>query len=93
MDDEKFIIEYMDKHREIVHTGRDRLRRPKILQWRVKYKGFPKKEWPDASKFLHSIPDDWLEYKRKHDIDVGIKDVKSVFLSWRIQCLSSPSSC
>ena len=91
MDDEKFIIEYIDNHREIVNTGRDRLRRPNILQWRVKYRGFPKREWHDACEFLHSIPDDWLEYIWKHDVDVGIKDVKSVFLSWRIQRLFSSS--
>ena len=58
MDNEKFIIKYIDNHREIVNTGRTRLRRPKILRWPFKYRGFMKKEWHDASELLHSIPDD-----------------------------------
>ena len=92
MDDEKFIIEYTDKHREIVNTGRYRLQRPRILQWRVQYKGFLKKEWDHVSEFWHSLPDDWLEYDRKHNMDVGTKDVKSVGVRWRIQRLMCPSS-
>ena len=95
MDSEKFIIEKILKHQEFANRGRDKRTRPKILKWLVKYKGYPKPEWHEASQFLQDINEDWLKYCRRHRLDVGIWDVSHVmasvhsfFLSWRRQCSS-----
>ena len=95
MDSEKFIIETILKHQEFANRGRDKRTRPKILKLLVKYKGYPKLEWHEASEFLHDINEDWLKYCRRHRLDVGIRDVSHVmasvhssFLSWRRQCSS-----
>ena len=75
VDDDKFIIEKVLKHQKFANKGRDKHRRPHILEWYVKYKGYDKPEWHDASEFLHDINQDWLQYNIKHKIDVGIQDV------------------
>ena len=56
VDLKKFIIKYIDKHREIVNTGENPLRGPKTLQCDVKYKGFLKKEWHDADAVAGGSP-------------------------------------
>ena len=75
VDDDKFIIEKVFKHQKFANKGKDKHRRPHILKWYVKYKGYDKPEWYDASEFLHDINQDWLQYNIKHKIDVGIQDV------------------
>ena len=60
VDCDKYVVEYIDKHRVKKNTGRDKRTRPEILQWRVKYKGFPKPEWREASDFVYDLNDVWL---------------------------------
>ena len=82
------------KHQKFANKGKDKYRRPHILTWYVKYKGYDKPEWHDASEFLHDINQDWLQSNIKHKIDVGIQDVcvlrsKYVvhprFLDWKLR--------
>ena len=72
VDDDKFNIGKVLKHQKFANKGKDKHRRPHILKWYVKYKGYDKPEWHDASEFLHDINKDWLQYNIKHKIDVAV---------------------
>ena len=50
VDDDKFIVEKFLKHQKFANKGKDKHRRPHILKWYVKYKGYDKPEWHDASE-------------------------------------------
>ena len=88
VDSETFIIEKILNHQEFANRGGDKRTRPKILKWLVKYKGYPKLEWHEASEFLHHINEDWLKYCRRHGLHVGIRDVSHVMASVHSSFLS-----
>ena len=88
MDSEKFIIEKRLKHQAFANWGGDKRTRPKVLKWLVKYKGYRKPEWHEASEFLHNINEDWLKYCRRLGLDVGIRDVSHVMASVHSSLLS-----
>ena len=90
MDDEKFIVKKVLKHAVQKNRCKDKARRPNIVKWFVKYKGYDKPEWREASEFMHDINEEWLRYNIKHKIDVGLQDIRQVlssvhpkFLQWR----------
>ena len=88
MDSEKFIIEKILQHQEFANRGRDKRTSPKNLQWLVKYKGYHKPEWHEATEFLHDINEDWLKYCCRHGVDLGIRDVSHVLASVHSSFLS-----
>ena len=81
VDDEKFIVGKILKHAVQKNRGKDKARRPNIVKWLVKYKGYDKPEWREASEFMHDINEEWLRYNIKHKIDVGLQDVRQVLTS------------
>ena len=81
MDDEKFIVENFLKNTVQKNRGKDNARRRNIVKWFVKYKGYDKPAWREASEFMHDINEEWLRYNIKHKIDVGLKDIRQVLSS------------
>ena len=47
----------------------------KQLFWRVHWKGADRPSWEPASQFVGHVTDRWLQYNRRHNIQVDWSDV------------------
>ena len=55
VDDEKFLFENCLTHTVQKNRGKDKARRPNIVKWFVRNKGYDTPEWREASEFMHDI--------------------------------------
>ena len=59
--------------------------------WRVKYRGFDRREWHDVTAFLHDINKDWLDYNQRHHIRLSADSLREIklWLNRLIWCLDA----
>ena len=78
---DQYIVEDIRGHKT---SGRGK---NKEILWEVKYRGFPETEWQPASAFMNNVTDVWLKYKRKHNIDISIKDLRVLRAQHTCPCM------
>ena len=87
--DQEFLIEtdtyILDHIRDHRRVGKGKNRR---IEWEVKYRGFPDYEWQPASSFINNVTDVWLQVNNKHNIDVSVKDLRSLASQELCPCMA-----